>query len=185
MREMIWSKGKHQDRGDCAFNALGCSVFGHIQGAPDCPRTWETAAVFRFHCSERGAPCGPAQAVANVGPGVRAGRPCSRLALAIRAPYRHCCPGPNCRQHGITPQFQHGLACQRAQAGTLSGERWGIATKRGVSPGSALWSSGLCLVLHPSMNPGERRYELQFMASHERGVWETAITELAQVVATP
>ena len=31
MREMIWSKGKHQDRGDCAFNALGCSVFGHIQ----------------------------------------------------------------------------------------------------------------------------------------------------------
>ncbi|MGB0765896.1 MAG: hypothetical protein ACPGPG_11815, partial [Luminiphilus sp.] len=41
------------------------------------------------------------------------------------------------------------------------------------------------LALHPSMNPGERRYELQFVASHERGVWETAITELARVVATP
>ena len=41
------------------------------------------------------------------------------------------------------------------------------------------------LVLHPSMNPGGGRYELQFVASHERGVWETAITELAQVVATP
>ena len=41
------------------------------------------------------------------------------------------------------------------------------------------------LVLDRSMNPGERRYELQFVASHERGVWETAITELAQIVATP
>ena len=41
------------------------------------------------------------------------------------------------------------------------------------------------LVLHPSMKPGERRYELQFVASHEHGVWQTAITELARLVATP
>ena len=41
------------------------------------------------------------------------------------------------------------------------------------------------LVLHPSMSPGERRYELQFVASHEHGVWQTAITELARLVATP
>jgi len=66
------------------------------------------------------------------------------------------------------------------------------AANAGALPQNEVFHLGLhcghracALVLHPSMNPGERRYELQFMASHERGVWETAITELAQVVATP
>ena len=185
MREMIWSKGKHQDRGDCAFNALGYSVFGHIQGAPDCPRTWETAAVFRFHCSERGAPCGPAQAVANVGPGVRAGRPCSRLALAIRAPYRHCCPAQIAANTVLPPSFSMDwLASELRQA--LSAANAGALPPNEVLQLSLHCSHRACtLVLHPSTNPGERRYELQFVASHEHGVWQTAITELARLVATP
>ena len=40
------------------------------------------------------------------------------------------------------------------------------------------------LALHPAMNTDGRGYEQQFVASRDPEVWETAISELARVVAT-